>query len=129
MYFNSLMFEQLVYNYQRLFSSYRSRGDIESANACYIEMKEIERARLRFHHKQGIIQIFLPTTAANILKVYTDHGTDPAKAIVASLWVVIIFAVFYFFFPSDCDDEQSKVGSRLSRLYRKERKRMLQAIH
>ena len=37
------------------------------------------------------------------MKFYTNHGTDPARAIVVSLWVVFIFGVFYFFFPSDWD--------------------------
>ncbi|HYG01356.1 MAG TPA: ion channel, partial [Chryseosolibacter sp.] len=38
-----------------------------------------------------------------LVKVYTNHGTDPALAITVSFWVICAFAVFYFFFPSDWD--------------------------
>uniref|UniRef100_UPI00404839F9 ion channel n=5 Tax=Flavobacterium sp. TaxID=239 RepID=UPI00404839F9 len=34
---------------------------------------------------------------------YTKHGTDPARAITISIYVIIFFGVFYFFFPSDWD--------------------------
>jgi len=38
-----------------------------------------------------------------LLKIYINHGTDPALAIVISMYVVIAFAIFYFFFPSEWD--------------------------
>ncbi|MEJ0033331.1 MAG: hypothetical protein WDO15_24680 [Bacteroidota bacterium] len=103
-FFQSRLFDRLVYAYQRLNDSYKLRGDVESANACYVELKELERSRLRFrHHEDPTFKSFFRLHLSGLLKVYTDHGTDPAKAIVASVWVVIIFAIFYFFFPSDWD--------------------------
>ncbi len=32
-----------------------------------------------------------------------EHGTNPAQAIRASIWLIILFGIIYFFFPSDWD--------------------------
>ena len=40
-----------------------------------------------------------------LLKVYTNHGTDPALAVVISFYVTMLFAIFYFFSPSEWDKE------------------------
>jgi len=37
------------------------------------------------------------------MKFYTNHGTDPSLAILISFYIILIFAVFYFFFPSEWD--------------------------
>jgi hypothetical protein len=98
------LFDKLVYNYQRLYNSYKARGDVESANACYVEMKELDRSRLRYRYqKDPSFKSFFRLQLSTLLKLYTEYGTDPAKAIVASMYVVLIFAFFYFFFPSDWD--------------------------
>jgi hypothetical protein len=39
------------------------------------------------------------------LKVYTNHGTDPALAVVMSFFVILIFAMLYLFFPSEWDTD------------------------
>jgi hypothetical protein len=103
-FFTTPLFDKLVYNYQRLYNSYRARGDVESANACYVEMKELDRLRLRYRYqKDPTFKSFFRLQLSTLLKAYTEHGTDPAKAIVASMFVVLIFAFFYFFYPSDWD--------------------------
>jgi hypothetical protein len=43
------------------------------------------------------------------MKIYTEHGTDPAKAIVYSIWIVFYFGLFYFFFPSDWDKASKSI--------------------
>lgn len=117
-YYNSTLLESLFYNYQRLYNSYRIRGDTESANACYVEMKEIERRRLSFRHSQSpTFKSFFRLHLANILRAYTEYGTDPAKAITISFYVIVIFGVFYFFFPSDWDvSSKSKLVERYREL-------------
>ena len=37
------------------------------------------------------------------MKLYTNHGTDPSIAIVMSIYIILGFGVFYFFFPSEWD--------------------------
>jgi hypothetical protein len=36
------------------------------------------------------------------------YGTDPARAIVISIYIIIAFGVFFFFFPSDWDVTSKK---------------------
>jgi hypothetical protein len=31
------------------------------------------------------------------------YGTDPARAILISIYIVVLFGIFFFFFPSDWD--------------------------
>jgi hypothetical protein len=40
-----------------------------------------------------------------LLQFYTQYGTDPARALLISLYVMLLFACLYFFFPSDWDIE------------------------
>jgi hypothetical protein len=97
-------FNELITQYSHFYQLYRSRGDIISANQCYAEMKDIQTARLRIlYDEDGSFNNFIRWQLANVVKVYTNHGTDPARAIVISFWVILGFAVFYFFYPSDWD--------------------------
>jgi len=97
-------FEKLIYSYKALHSIYTQRGDLESMNACYAEMKDIQRRRLEhIYDTEGGFRNFFRWQLNNLLKVYTNHGTDPALAMVISVYVVIIFAFIYFFFPSEWD--------------------------
>ena len=97
-------FEKLIYSYKALHSIYTQRGDLESSNACYAEMKDIQKRRLQYiFEQQGGFKNFFRWQLNNLLKIYTNHGTDPALAMVISVYVVLIFGVVYFFFPSEWD--------------------------
>ncbi len=99
-----IQFKRLLKTYQQLSDIYKTNGDQESANGCYSEMKDVEGRRLAYLYKtQGGFQKYFRWKLNRLMKFYTDHGTDPAKAIVISIWVVICFGIFYFFFPSDWD--------------------------
>jgi len=43
-----------------------------------------------------------------LLKIYTEHGTNPGQAMTASVWLILFFAIIYFFYPSEWD-QQSKI--------------------
>jgi|GEM_PF-2815320 len=101
---NEFLFGEVINNYSKLYQVYKLRGDLTSANASYAEMKDLNLARLkRKYHNDPSFKNFFGWQLAWIVKVYTNHGTDPALAITVSFWVICIFAVFYFFFPSDWD--------------------------
>ncbi|MDH5381873.1 MAG: hypothetical protein OEW75_13530 [Cyclobacteriaceae bacterium] len=101
---NENAFEKLIYSYKSLYTIYNTRGDLESANACYAEMKEIQRRRLKYiYQNEGGFANYFRWQLLVLLKVYTNHGTDPALSMVISVYVIIIFAIFYFFFPSEWD--------------------------
>ena len=80
------------------------RGDLISANSVYIEMKNIQINSLQyFFLNDRNFNNFFKWKLAQLLKFYVDHGTNPARAIVVSIYVIFAFAIFYFFFPSEWD--------------------------
>lgn len=105
---DEISFSNLVNIYKGLHTIFLSRGDIVSANACYSEMKQLQGRKL----KQVFIENktfgnFLRWQLNVLLKVYTNHGTDPALAVVMSFFVILLFAMLYLFFPSEWDTEST----------------------
>ena len=97
-------FDKLVQSYEILFLGYKASGDIESANLSYIKIKDLYLNRLGFQYRtNGGFKNYFRWKLAQLLKYYTNHGTDPALSIVISIYVVLIFAVFYVFYPSEWD--------------------------
>ncbi len=90
--------------HNKFYNYFLMRGDIESANACYIEMKNIETSYYRNSFlKHGGYQNFLRWSLNLIIRVYTAYGTDPSLAILGSTYVILFFAIIFFFFPSEWD--------------------------
>ena len=101
---NDFLFSELINNYSKLYKIYRERGDLQSSNACYAEMKDLLTDRLRSEYNDNsTFKNFFDWQLAWLVKVYTNHGTDPALAMNISFWIIFAFAIFYFFFPSDWD--------------------------
>ena len=97
-------FDKLVQSYEILFLGYKSTGDIESANLSYIRIKDLYLNRLGYLYRtNGGFKHYFRWKLAQLLKFYTNHGTDPALSIVISIYVILIFAVFYVFYPSEWD--------------------------
>jgi hypothetical protein len=97
-------FDKLVQSYEILFLGYKSTGDIESANMSYIRIKDLYLNRLGYLYRtNGGFKHYFRWKLAQLLKFYTNHGTDPALSIVISIYVILIFAIFYVFFPSEWD--------------------------
>lgn len=103
---DEIRFSNLVNIYKGLHSIFLSRGDLESANACYSEMKQLQGKRLRFLFlENSTFSNFLRWQLNVLLKIYTNHGTDPGLAVVMSFFVILLFAMLYLFFPSEWDSE------------------------
>ena len=101
---SDINFKRLLITYQNLFEIYKHNGDLESANGCYSEMKDVLGRRMKYvYGVEGGFQNYFTWKLNRLLKLYTDHGTNPALAIQISVYVVIAFAIFYFFFPSEWD--------------------------
>jgi hypothetical protein len=67
-------------------------------------MKDIQTRRLKYLYEQDkTLKSWFKWRLNSLMKLYTEHGTDPAKALVISFYIILVFAVFYFFFPSDWD--------------------------
>ena len=97
-------FDKLVQSYEILFLGYKSTGDIESANLSYIKIKDLYLNRLGYlYDTNGGFGYYFRWKLAQLLKFYTNHGTDPSLSILISIYVILIFALFYVFFPSEWD--------------------------
>jgi hypothetical protein len=97
-YRNYLKINKMLYDY------FKQIGDVNSANACFIRIREIEGRRLKFLFEQHPnFENFFSLNLNRLLKLYTNYGTDPSRAIVISVYIIIIFAFLYLFFPSDWD--------------------------
>jgi uncharacterized protein YjbI with pentapeptide repeats len=101
---DTYLFAELVNNYSKLYRIYKDRGDLRSSNLCYAEMKDLLTRQMKLqYHTIPTFNNYFRWQLANLVKAYTNHGTDPALAVAISLWVIAVFAVLYFFYPSDWD--------------------------
>lgn len=99
-----LTYRELMRFYKKFYDEYKQSGDIPSSNQVYIRLKDLETRLLSYEYsREGTFNQFFRVALNRLLKFYTSYGTDPAQALVASVWIVCIFAVFYFFFPSSWD--------------------------
>jgi hypothetical protein len=101
---DKLSFKEILKFYKKLYDEYKSAGDIQSSNEVYIKIKDLETNELRSSYRSDpSFNLWFRVKLNQLLKYYTAYGTDPAQALVASFWIILIFAIFYFFFPSTWD--------------------------
>lgn len=114
-------FDKLVGDYYRIYQTYKVKGQIENANAIYVEMKELYGRRYKvLFRDDSNLTTFLTWKMNQLLKTYTEHGTQPIKAIVISIYIILFFGLIYFLFPSEWDSLEWKRKS-FSRLTKKQR--------
>jgi hypothetical protein len=98
------LFNELNSEYRKFFSMYRTQGDIESANACYKQMKNMETRRYNYlYHQNPSINKWFNWRFNQFLKNFSEYGTNPVQSLIISMWTILIFAAVYFFFYSDWD--------------------------
>lgn len=111
-YFNEHLqkeYDRLVSTFRKLHQVYRNNGNERYANSVYIALKEIETTRLEYLAKNnGTFKNWTEWRLNQLLSVYTVYGTDPSGAIVGSFYIIILFGVFYFFYPSEWDTKSKK---------------------
>lgn len=97
----------LINIYKTMHTIFLSRGDLKSANACYSEMKELQgQMHKHIYQEEPTFGNFLRWQLNVLLKIYTNHGTDPGLAVVMSFYVIVIFSLLYVFFPSEWDKDR-----------------------
>jgi hypothetical protein len=97
-------FDLLIASYKLLLDTYQSRGDNVSYNACYVEMRDKETAYYRYLlHENPSFDHFLTYQLNVFLRAFSDYGTSPPKAIRISIYVILLFALIYLFFPNSWD--------------------------
>lgn len=102
-------YDLLISSYKTLLGSYQKRGEQDSYNACYIEMKNIETRRLQYlYAKSSTFKGFFTWKINQFLKVFSAYGTEPARAVIFSLYVILFFAFIYLLFPNSWDSHGRK---------------------
>jgi len=117
--------KHLIRSYKTIYDICKKNGDIESANGCYAEMKQVETRRWKYLFEQNkTFESFFRWQLNSFLSYFTDYGTNPAKAVIKSGWVILLFAIFYLFFPSDWDvSNRSQLLSKVKDLASKNREK------
>ena len=101
---NEILFSELISAYNKFYRMYKTRGDIESANACYVEMKDIASRRQKYLYEEDhSLDTWFNWKLSQFLKVFCAYGTSPVKSLIISMWVILGFALFYFFTYSEWD--------------------------
>lgn len=94
------IFNDLFSSYAIVYSAFKSQGNRHSTNQCYIEWKNVETEYLRKLHQENQNAETYFTYWMNVfLKVFCDYGTNPLKSLYMSFYVLLIFALVYFFLP------------------------------
>lgn len=97
-------FNELNNSYRKFFSMYKTQGDMESANACYKQMKDMETRKNHYLYQQNPnINTWFNWRFNQFLKYFSEYGTNPVQSLIISMWTILIFAAVYFFFYSDWD--------------------------
>ena len=120
-------FHHLINSYQFLYTNYRSRGEIYSGNSSYVRMKDIVLNREKYlYDQEPTFQRYIRYQIGKLLKYYTDHGTNPAKAIVISIYIILAFSVLYVFFPSEWDTtSHTRLSNAFGRISRNDENKVM----
>ena len=87
-------------------TNYRDRGDLNSANAAYVKLKDITLKRDYYlYKKNGGFELWVQYKIGKLIKFYTNSSTSPARAIVISFLIILAFSFFYMFYPSEWDEK------------------------
>tara|TARA_R110001632_G_scaffold71817_2_gene166385 strand:+ start:3909 stop:5768 length:1860 start_codon:yes stop_codon:yes gene_type:complete len=87
-----------------LYKHYRDNFDMVSANNVYMNLKDFETKHLKFMYEVNpSFDTYFQWKVNQFLKVFSDYGTKPSKAITFSVYVIFVFALFYLFFPNSWD--------------------------
>jgi len=90
-------------------------------------MKKVETRRWEHRYEENrSFETFFRWQLNSFLSYFADYGTNPAKAVIKSGWVILLFSIFYLFFPSDWDiTNRSEMLGRWKDLFNKKRERSL----
>ncbi len=88
----------------KLHALYKSQHDTEFANAAFLELKDLETQRLGYLYQQDqSFRTYFKWKVNQFLRLFSDYGTEPSKAIVFAVYVIAFFAAIYLFFPNSWD--------------------------
>ncbi|MEP0986099.1 ion channel [Ekhidna sp.] len=88
----------------QLYQLYKSQHDNEFANGAFLGKKDLETKRLAYVFSQyPSFDTFFTWKINQFLRLFSDYGTKPSKAIIFGFYVILFFALIYLFFPNSWD--------------------------
>lgn len=111
---NAIIKNEFVYKNEqklkgRLYQMYRQNFDTDFANLVYTDIKDLETKRSEYLYKQDpSFKSFFTWKINQFLKVFSAYGTEPARAVVFSMYVILLFAFIYLLFPNSWDSHGKK---------------------
>jgi hypothetical protein len=94
-------YEALLKTYSFFYNIYGKNWQDDSKDECYVEMKSMQTRWLGMKYQaEPTFRNWLVWQLNVFLEIFCDYGTEPVVAIQYSLWVLLLFAAFYFIFPS-----------------------------
>lgn len=97
-------YDHVIAQYAKLLAVYKSRSEMDSYNDCYVEMRDKQTAYSQYLYKKDrSFENWLVFSLNRFLKIFSDYGTRPSKAILFSIYVILGFALIYLFFPNSWD--------------------------
>lgn len=107
-------YNKLTALYTDFLSLYKTRGDQESYNACYVEMKQIHTRRAGYlYRKNPTLETWFDWRLNQLLEVFSDYGTNSAKGLIYIFYVIVGFAALYLVFPSEADNLSREKSFRM----------------
>ncbi|SHH42111.1 potassium channel family protein [Winogradskyella jejuensis] len=90
--------KSVFYNY------FKEKHNTVEANKFYVEIKELESQRIAYEHNLNpTFNTFFKLQINKFLKLFSNYGTEPEGAVVVSIYVILLFALIYLFFPNSWD--------------------------
>ncbi|MFY9242458.1 MAG: potassium channel family protein [Polaribacter sp.] len=88
----------------QFYSYYKEKMDTEYANMVYTEIKSLETRRSGYLYSQNpSFKTFFKWRINQFLKVFSAYGTEPERAVIFSMYVILLFAFVYLLFPNSWD--------------------------
>lgn len=86
------------------YNFYTSQYDTDFGNMVYVALKNLDTYRFEYlYAKQPTFNNYFKWKINQFLKVFSMYGTSPSKTVVISIYVILIFAFIYLFFPNSWD--------------------------
>ena len=75
----------------------------------YVEMKDFETMQLQYYsEKEKSLATVFSWRVNQLLGVISDYGTRPTKSLIYSIYIILLFAFIYVFFPNSWDTQGRK---------------------
>lgn len=109
------VFNDMFSTYSVIYSAFKTQGNRYSTNQCYIEWKNLETAYLKkLYQKDNEFGVYFTYLMNVFLSIFCDYGTNPLKSLYISFYVMLAFAVLYFFLPHNFGHQQSSFFGSLT---------------